>query len=373
MSHNPFRPTFGASPRFWAGRRTALTQYHDAIQGPAGHPDRSIVISGSRGIGKTVLLTELEDIARSHGWLVLRVPSAPGLVDRLVNSIIPTARQEFRGRQSNTRVTGVKLRMLGVDTETSFEDAPVPTLSSELRGLLAELTPHGTGVVISVDEIQDCDPADLRELATAYQDLIRDDLHVSLIVAGLTHGVDKLLDLPGTTFMRRARHFELGPLTDDDSRAILVESATGTSHEFTEAAADAAVALAKGYPYLLQLVGSLAWEHATGDITEDDVAAIRAEAIATMGRQVHQPAVKGLPERQLEFLHAVAHLSDDGAPVRTAEVASLLGRPITALSDTRAKLIARDLLESAGWGSLQFVLPYFQEFLHTGSRPTRIQ
>lgn len=373
MTTNPFRPTFGASPRFWAGRRTALDQYNDAIQSPAGHPDRSIVISGSRGIGKTVLLTELEDIARGHGWLVLRVPSTPGMVPRLIDSIIPNARQEFRGRHSSTRLKGVKLPMLGVDTETHREAAPVPTLNSQLRELLAELGPHGTGVVISVDEIQDCDPNDLHELATAYQDLIRDDFHVSLIMAGLTHGVDTLLDLPGTTFMRRARHFELGPLTDADSHAILVESATDSGREFTSAGADAAVELARGYPYLVQLVGSLAWEHAQDQISTEDVAAIHTEAITTMGRQVHLPAVKGLPERQLEFLHAMATLSDGQSPVRTAAIAELLERPITALSDTRAKLIARDLLESAGWGSLQFVLPYFQNFLQSDSRPKRLQ
>lgn len=66
---NPFRPTFGASPRFWAGRTVILEGFAEALDSPVGHPDRAMLISGTRGIGKTVLLTELEDIAEARGWI----------------------------------------------------------------------------------------------------------------------------------------------------------------------------------------------------------------------------------------------------------------------------------------------------------------
>ena len=65
---NPFRPTFGASPLVWAGRAAVLTDFERAISGTAGNPDRSILISGSRGIGKTVLLNTLRSGAVRAPW-----------------------------------------------------------------------------------------------------------------------------------------------------------------------------------------------------------------------------------------------------------------------------------------------------------------
>lgn len=373
MTINPFRPTFGASPRIWAGRRAALDQFRDAISGGPGHPDRSMLISGARGIGKTVLLTELEDIAAGAGWLVVRVPSSAGMPQRLVESIIPEALQKFRGRMSETRLTSLRLSMLGgVSTETTQEDKPVPTLSSVLRQLAEALSAHDTGFLISIDEVQDSLPEDLNEIAVAYQDLVRDDFHVAIIMAGLSHGIDKLLNLPGTTFLRRARHFELGALTHADSLDVLRNTAADSGKTLTHDAAELAALVAQGYPYLVQLVGALAWDSAKDSITVNHVQQVQPVAIETLGWQVHSPSVKGLPDRQLEFLHAMAKLVDEEGTVAIAALAELLGVPTTSLSDTRAKLISQGLIESAGWGKLRYVLPYFKEFLEGTGQPQKL-
>ena len=69
---NPFRPTFGAPPLFWVGRGIVLDSFRTALDGSAGNASRSMVLSGARGIGKTVLINELEDIAEARGWVTLR-------------------------------------------------------------------------------------------------------------------------------------------------------------------------------------------------------------------------------------------------------------------------------------------------------------
>ncbi|SER41717.1 ATP-binding protein [Corynebacterium cystitidis] len=66
----------GTSPKIWAGRATVLSEFSTALESGPGHPNRSLTISGSRGIGKTVLLTELEDLARTQGWVVIRASGA---------------------------------------------------------------------------------------------------------------------------------------------------------------------------------------------------------------------------------------------------------------------------------------------------------
>lgn len=367
---NPFRPTFGASPYYWAGRRVILDEFARAIDGHPGDPTRSLIIDGARGIGKTVLLTELEDIAAQQGWIVLRATGRHDMVRTLVESTIPMKIREL-APPPGRKVTGVSITGLGsVDTELTPGVDPTPTLSSRLRDLLGLLS--GAGILITVDEVQDADPDNLSHLAVAYQDLIRDNLEVSLAMAGLTHGVNRLLDLPGTTFLRRARRFELGPLTDDDARATLLATAEGSGRPFDDVGVDAAVHLAQGYPYLVQLVGYLAWNSSGGTITSEDVSAISSDAIATMGTQVHAPSLMGVPPAQVAYLRAMASLIDGKAEVASTEVAAAVGKKPNEATDTRAKLLERGLIEAPTWGKVAFTLPYFADYLQAHPRSVRV-
>lgn len=371
---NPFRPTFGASPRVWAGRDAVLEDFARAVDGAPGNPDRSILISGSRGIGKTVLLTELEDIAKQRGWLVLR-SSAREDIDRvLVESAIPEAIESL-DQTSRRKVTGISIAGIGsVSTQVESQE-PSKRLTTQLRDLLDRL--RGTGVLITIDEIQDVSAEDVTHVAIAYQDLVRDDLPVAVAMAGLTHGINTLLNLPGATFLRRARHYELGPLTLEDAQAALAGTAQEGGLEFPRAADAAAFSL--GYPYLVQLTGYLAWESAVrmGLRSLDDQALEHAmpRAIDRLGTQVHQPALREVPHRQREYLEAMASIAQrtpDGV-VATAEISEELGVPVTSLSDTRAKLIDRDLITPAGWGMVEFAQPYLADYIRDQRRPRRVQ
>ena len=257
-----------------------------------------------------------------------------------------------------------------VDTELLDATRPVPTLGTRMRELLSLLS--GTGVLITVDEVQDADPANLSDIALTHQDLIRDDLDVALVMAGLTHGINRLLDLPGTTFLRRARRFELGPLTDDDARVILLATAEDSGRPFAADAADRAVEIAHGYPYLVQLVGYLAWNRADREITRADVEAVRHEAVQTMGSQVHAPSLKGVPPAQMAYLRAMADLIGDDTEVSSSEVAEAIGKRPNEATDTRGKLLDRGLIEAPAWGRVAFTLPYLAEFLRSDSRTTRV-
>ncbi|MGV0867714.1 ATP-binding protein [Corynebacterium kalidii] len=389
---NPFRPTFGASPHYWAGRRVILDDYREALASGPGAASRTLVITGSRGIGKTVLLNELEDIAAGHGWVVLRASARGDISTELVESSIPAKIQEI-SPTATRRVTGLGIAGIGSVTTSvtgpDDPDRPRPTLESRLRDLLSLMS--GTGVLITVDEIQDADRNALSRLAATYQNLIRDDLEVSLAMAGLTHGVETLLDLPGTTFMRRAHRYDLGPLTDDDAADVLATSSADSGLAFDSAGLAAAVDLAAGYPYLVQLVGSLAWNAArrsqASSISLSAVEAVSREAVATMGAQVHHPSLKGVPTVQREYLEAMAALAEPGeptqgraqgrgdhrdGPVATAAVAERLGKTQRAASDPRAKLIDRDLITPAGWGKVQFTLPYLGHWLRGSGTVRRV-
>lgn len=369
---NPFRPTFGASPRVWAGREAVIDEFGRALKNGPGDPHRSVIISGSRGIGKTVLLTELEDVAKEQGWIVVRASGREGMAETLTNSAIPETIEQLEP-QGDRKLTGFNIAGVGGVRSELLENDTTPRLVTRLHELLSKL--RGTGVLITIDEVQDANPAELTQIAVAYQDLVRDDAEIALAMAGLTQGVNRLLDLPGATFLRRARHYELGPLTLDDATTTLLDTARHAGREFNIDAAHTASRITQGYPYLVQLVGYLAWEaQPTGPISLDAVEAVREEAIGRLGTQVHQPSLRDVPPRQREYLDAMAHIEAQTgrSEISAKDLAVALDKPSTSLSDTRGKLIERDLILPAGWGEVTFAQPYLGDYLRNRNKPRRI-
>ena len=360
---NPFRPTFGVPPLFWVGRTAVLDTFRAALDSQPGSPGRSLIISGARGIGKTVLLNEIEDIASSRGWITLRASGRSSMVDELVDTTIPRIMDKLAPADKHkVNCVGIGgLATIGIQHNT--EEAYKPTLNTRLRELLGML--KGTGVLLTIDEVQDADAEDLTSLAVTYQDLVRDELDVAIVAAGLPQGVNRLLDLPGVTFLRRAQKFVLGPLSPANAEVAFTETASQSGLEFTDDAVAAAVRLSRGYPYMVQLVGSLAWGRAQREggscIEERDVAAVSAEAISVLGAQVHQPATLSLPPAQRLFLEAMSSVMEDG----TAEIKNIAAhqdRTVRSLSATRQRLIDADLIEPTAHGKLRYVIPYMGEY-----------
>lgn len=375
-SPNPFRPTFGASPRFWAGRKVILDGFAEALDSPVGHPDRAMLISGTRGIGKTVLLTELEDLAEERGWISVRAIGGTGMADHLINTAIPSHISRLNP-QAETRLKTLGIAGLGrVETELDpryGQLQPVPTVETRIRQLL-EFT-SGSGVFIAIDEVQDAPSEDLAAVAQAFQNLIKDELPVALAFAGLTVGTRDLLDLPGTTFLRRASAYELGPLTADDTLSLLASTADGSGVHFGTAAARCAAEASFGFPYLVQLIGALAWrvtkDNDQSEVTEPIIKEILKEAIDTFGSQVHRPALRHITDLQREFLRSMARLG--GKKQSIGEIAGLLDKTTTGISRVRAALIKQEIIEPSSHGYVRFTQPYMGEHLLAEPRTRYVQ
>ena len=367
---NPFRPTFGAPPLFWVGRGIVLDNFRTALDGSAGNASRSMVLSGARGIGKTVLINELEDIAEARGWVTLRASGRSTMVEELVDTTIPRLLERL-SPSDKKKVSRIGIGGVGsIGFDHQKEDRFTPTLNTRLRELSAEL--NGTGILLTIDEVQDADVEELTTIAVAYQDLVRDEIDIALVAAGLPQGVNHLLDLPGVTFLRRAQKFVLGPLSPANAEQALEHTASGSGLEFSHEAITDAAALTRGYPYLVQLVGSLAWERSRRNqesgISQQTIATIAPDAISIMGAQVHQPATLALPPAQREFLEAMAAVEVEGIAT-IADIAGHMDRTVRSLSATRQRLIDADLIEPTAHGKLRYVIPYMGEyFTATDSR-----
>ncbi|MDO5670010.1 MAG: ATP-binding protein [Corynebacterium sp.] len=366
---NPFRPSFGVSPTVLAGRSTLVDAFSLGLAEGIGSPFRTLILSGARGIGKTVLLNELEDTAQSQGWVPVRAYPGIGMVDTLTDTTLPHIAEELEGPSGKRMLTGMSLAGMGSITSVAdpSHSAPTPTLITRLRHVAGLLRDRGSGILITLDELQSADPQDQHVLATAVQDLMRDNYDIAFAAAGLPAGVDKLLQQEGTTFLRRAHRVDLTVVSEDEARILFVDTAQSGGRAMTADAVDAAVSLSAGYPYLMQVVGSLSWARAnqekSNQITSHHIGSIRDSAVERIGIQIHGPSFRDVPDQQLGLLYALAELSPAGEPVRTGAIAEHLGVPANALSMARKALLERSLVIVPSYGFLQFALPFAADHL----------
>ncbi|AKK04918.1 ATPase [Corynebacterium mustelae] len=365
---NPFRPSFGLNPHILAGRAGLLRSFSLAFAEGIGAPLRASLLSGPRGTGKTVMLNHIEALAQEQGWIVLRAFPRNEMIANLIDPTIANALAalDTANKPATRRITGISAGGVSLNTEVVASPQPRKTLNTQLRALADMAAKHGAGILITLDEVQSAQVEELAELATAIQDLIRDEYDIAFAAAGLPEGIHVLLDHPGTTFLRRAEHIQLGKLSSDDVKTSFTETITAAGREVTEEASEEATKIIRGYPYLLQVVGSLSWAAASleGSTTVElsHVVSIAADAQSRMETHVHQPALRSVTDSQRDFLHAMAEVAD-GETAHIKDIAQHFGVTSSALSTRRHALLESGIITAPKRGELEFSLPYLKEYL----------
>ena len=130
-----------------------------------------------------------------------------------------------------------------------------------------------------------------------------------------------------------------------------------------------------GFPYLVQLIGSLAWrvakDRSESEVSEAIIEEILTEAIDTFGSQVHRPALRHVTDLQREFLRSMARLGGEEQSI--GEIAGLLKKTTTGISRVRAALIKQELIEPSSHGHVRFTQPYMADHLLAEPRTRYVQ
>lgn len=355
---NPFKPTAGAEPPVLAGRDAVLSDFEIGLEEGVGAPGRLMRITGPRGSGKTVLLTELGDIARQHGWRVVDVTAAGHLPELICRRLEKEKRADY----------SVELDLKVIKARAQKDDSlKTEDIYEVLERVVGKLTEKGYGLLVTVDEIQDASIEDVREVAVAIQHLIRERRNIAFVFAGLTAGVMNLLGEDGPTFLRRAYPEELDTIPVDEVEAALGATFEKSEVPIGEEELSLAAHSTAGYAYLIQLVGYYVWRAAQvragaeldaitmGDVEKGVVAARRE-----FERTVLETAIAHLPKRAMEYLLAMA---EDKLASSTGEIANRLGVFASSLSTTRKLLVSRQVIESTARGYVGFSIPFMREYL----------
>ncbi len=348
-----------------------------------GRFERSMLLKGLRGVGKTVLLNEFGRIAETEGWLHahveatddIRVATAMARISRrILLELSFTARAKERaGRALGALRSFIKVHVPVGDAGSlviDFEPWPGPAdtgeLDSDLSGLFVELgetaADAGTGVLMTVDEIQYLDRTELSALIVGLHRVSQLGLPVLLAGAGLP-------SLPGLAGEARSyaerlfSYVDIASLSAADATTALVQPVQTEGAGWASEAVDRVIFDTQGYPYFLQEFGKQAWNVADGPtITLADVEVAVALALDDLDRGFFRARIDKTTDAERDYLKAMAALGGPG-PYRSGAVSAKLGKRTTQTGPVRDSLIKRGLCYSPRHGELAFTVPMFDGFI----------
>jgi hypothetical protein len=379
---NPYTPGAGRKPRTLAGRDPDLEQFQDLVERlNSGSYERSLIYTGLRGVGKTVLLMELDVLASEAGWATTDVQEVGSQADfrvtfarmgvRLLTNMSSRHRARERIQRALSVVKAFSLAVPGavelridVDAATGIADSGDP--EHDLTDLLGELgevaQANNMGALFLIDEMQNLDEPSLAAICIAFQAISRRSLPVSLVGAGLPDLRVRLLAAKPYAD-RLFSYRELSRLSAVDARSALVGPAAAFGVDFEPRVVAQVLSEAAGYPYFLQEYGLELWNYADeSPINDDDLSAVRGVVKDTLASSFFGTRFELATDTEQQVLSAMASLGV--GPYRIGEVATAFGaRDQRAISTYRESLIAKDLIWSPRRGLVEFTVPLFDDYL----------
>jgi ABC-type uncharacterized transport system, permease and ATPase components len=387
---NPFAPGAGQRPPELAGRDKELDAFDIVLERVArGRPERSLVLTGLRGVGKTVLLGEMRSMAQQVGWGTGKIEARPDAdLRRPMSAALHRAIRDLAVRHPNpdrvAEVLGVlkafALRSAPSDAKLRDRwqpgiDVPVRTgradsgdieidlveLFTEVASLAADLE---AGVAVFIDEMQDLRPDDVSALCAACHELSQSRAPLVVVGAGLPH-LPAVLSASKSYSERLFTYARIGQLDRADADFALLAPAEREGATFSPEALDALFEASSGYPYFVQAYGKAAWDAAPRspiDVLDVKVAAPEAEAELAVG--FFGSRYERATPAEREYLRAMAELAEGrDEPVTTASIAEHLSRRASSLSPARDSLLKKGLVFSAQRGQIAFTVPHFGRYL----------
>ena len=391
---NPYAPGAGQRPPELAGRGRELDAFDVVLERVArGRPERSLVLTGLRGVGKTVLLNTLRSEAIGREWGTgkiearpdqsLRRPLAAALHRAIRDLAVQHPRQErvdevlgvlkafaLRASPSDARMRdrwqpGIDVPVKSGRADSGDIEIDLVELFTEVAELASEVA---TGIAILIDEMQDLRPDDVSALCAACHELSQSRMPLVVVGAGLPH-LPAVLSASKSYSERLFKYSRIDKLDRKDADFALLAPAEREDAEFDSDALEELYERSGGYPYFVQAYGKASWDAApTNPIRGEDVALAAPEAEAELAVGFFGSRFERATPAEREYLRAMAEVAEGGdEPVVTSALAQHLGRKPSSMSPARDSLLKKGLVYSAQRGQIAFTVPHFGRYLLTST------
>lgn len=379
---NPFAPGAGSQPPELAGRDEIISAAEIAVQRVLiGRHDKSQMLLGLRGTGKTVLLNTIERLAESHNHVTsfIEAPEGRSLADLLypkihqvlrklsmIESAKAKAHTAMRALRSFASVFKVSIGdvSLSVDPEEGVADSG--SLENDLCELFVRVGEAAQAAALAwtllIDEVQYLSQRELAALIVSIHRVNQKQLPVMFFGAGLPQiaalageaksYAERLFDFPG-----------VGPLDHEAAAAAIRQPIVDEGESISDKALEAIVEQTERFPYFLQEWGYQAWNAAdSSPVDTEDVQSASSAALKRLDEGFFRVRLDRLTPKEREYVIAMASVGPRG-PYRSSDVAEKLGESIQTLGPRRAKIIHKGMIYSQAHGDIDFTVPMFADYL----------
>jgi hypothetical protein len=380
---NPFAPGAGSPPPDLVGRDPVLEQARVLLgRIKAGRPEKSLLLTGLRGVGKTVLLNEIERMAAAENYYTIAVeahedkrlgPLLSPMLRRLFYDLDRVAGAGDKVRRGlavlRSFIGAIKVTVgdidIGLDIDPERGTADSGDLEIDLPDLFVAVgeaaVERGRWVALLIDEVQYFNQKELGALIMAMHKVQQRQLPIVLIGAGLPV-------LPGLageskSYAERLFNFpDIGALSETDTSTALQEPALAEGARFEVDALHEIFRITRGYPYFLQEWGYQAWNLAPqSPIALDIILNATDRVLQRLDQNFFRVRFDRLTASEKNFLRAMAEL--EAVNYRTSDVADMLGVKVSSMGPARASLIRKGMIYSPSHGDMAFTVPLFDEFM----------
>lgn len=380
---NPFSPGAGSPPPELVGRDSILEQARILFgRVKQKRAEKSMLLTGLRGVGKTVLLNRSRRMASSEGYRTVFIEASENknlgvlIAPHLRNLLFDLDRMDGIGNKIKRGLAVLKSFIsvlsltvgevtIGLDIEPEKGAADSGDLEIDLSNLFIAIAEaaedRNTAIAILIDELQYLSQKELGALIAAMHKIQQLQLPLVLLGAGLPI----LPGLAGESKSYAERLFsfpDIGALCEEDTVTALSDPAQASGVVFEPDALKEIYRLTKGYPYFLQEWGYQSWNIALkSPITYQIVQKATATVIPRLDKNFFRVRFDRLIPSEKRFLRAMAELGT--GPHRTGDIAEILEVKINNLGPVRSRLIKKGMIYSPAYGDMAFTVPLFNEFM----------
>jgi hypothetical protein len=353
----PYNPSFGELPYCILGRKQIIENIRFAFENNLNDPYRTVLFSGARGIGKTVLLEKIVEISLEYGFVSVNLTAGNTMVQDLFDQLFERTQHILSQKR---KIKSVSVKNFNVEF---FGDNDELGLRTRLERVLSKLNDLGVGLLITIDEIYKTAPG-LGEIIIAYQHYKRERRNIALMLAGLPKNVSDILsdseETKNFTFLRRAERVVLKDIPLDEIIQLYYSTFNDAKKELLMEDAVFMANTTKGYPFMVQLVGYYVWRKTGEKVGKNDILAGIELAKERLGVLVFEASLGDISEGDVAFLRTMASFE---TPVSTADIQKKMGVSQGYIQQYRLRLLETELIYSPSYGKLDFSIPYLKEFL----------
>ena len=369
---NPYRPGAGLMPTYLAGRDEDIRNIENLFEAlTLNIPTQSVIFSGLRGVGKTVLINQLQNIAEDKGIFCkhIEIEERNDFISQLASCSQAFLRkismvEGFRNLIQKP-LDAIKSLVVSFDPNDntfslSLQERELYRTANLTQSLTDVFTTLGeaaykakTPICFFIDEIQYMKSAELGAVIAALHRANQLGYPIMIIGAGLPK-IYAMLSEEKSYSERLFIYTEIDSLERQQAEKLQVT--------YTDAAVQEIIDVTKGYPFFIQQLCQIVFQNTDSkEIGIEDVDGSIGQFFQVLDKGFFRVRYERCSEADKKFIFAMVSCGE--LPCTISNIAKVMKKQVNSISTSRAQLINKGIIYSVKYKELDFTVPEFDGFI----------